>query len=154
MSYNPEILECITRFLDEDDWNYKVDTQREVIKTGLSISGKMHHVDIIIDLRDNMYMVFFTCPLSANEPERAEMRDLLNRINYKLMFGSFDMDDRDGEIKFRMSVDCDGQLPSQDIIRNSFYRPAATIDKYGDAIVHVLMGFATGKEAFDRARNK
>ena len=111
----------------------------------------MKHVDIMFDLRDDKYLLYFTCPLNCGEDERAEMRDLLNRINYKLMFGSFEMDDRDGEIQFRYPVDCDGQLPSQQIIRHSIYRPAATLNKYGDAIVAVLMGFATGKEAYDKA---
>jgi hypothetical protein len=151
MSYSPELLSCITRFLDTDDWKYRVDTDKEIIKSGLNIGGKMKHVDIMFDLRDDKYLLYFTCPLNCGEDERAEMRDLLNRINYKLMFGSFEMDDRDGEIQFRYPVDCDGQLPSQQIIRHSIYRPAATLNKYGDAIVAVLMGFATGKEAYDKA---
>jgi hypothetical protein len=151
MSYSADICNRIVHFLDTDDWKYSLDREKEIIKSGLSINSKMKHVDIVFDLRDDKYLVYFTYPLNCDEDERGEMRDLLNRINYGIMFGCLEMDDRDGEIRFRYPVDCDGQLPSQQIIRHSIYRPAATLNKYGDAIVAVLMGFATGKEAYDKA---
>ena len=152
MSYSTAICNCITRFLDADDWKYKLDSEKEILKLGLTIHNKMKYVDIIFDLRDDKYLLFFTCPLSVDAAERPEMRDLINRINYTLMFGCFEMGERDGEIRFRYSVDCDNQLPSQEIIKHSLYRSAATLEKYGDAIVQVLMGFATGKDAFEKAR--
>jgi hypothetical protein len=80
------------------------------------------------------------------------MRDLLNRINYGIMFGCLEMDDRDGEIRFRYPVDCADCPPSQEVIRNSVYRSAATVQKYGDAIVQVMMGFSTGADAYKKAR--
>lgn len=154
MSYSPEILACITRFLDADDWKYQVDTEREVIKSGMRINGKMKHTDILFDLRDDKYLLFFTCPLSVDEDERPEMRKLMNLINYKLMFGCFEMDERDGEIRFRYPVDCDESLPSQAIIKHSLYRSALTMGKYGDAIVKVLMGVSTADEAYAEANKK
>lgn len=154
MSYSQAICNTITRFLDQDDWKYRVDTDKEIIKLGMSLRGKMKHVDIIFDLRDDKYLLYFTCPLNVDEDERAEMRDLLNRINYGLMFGCFEMDDRDGEIRMRYAVDCDNQVLSQEVVKHSLYRSATTFIKYGDAIVQVLMGMATGKEAYEAAQKK
>lgn len=152
MAYSMAICDQIERFLRDDDWKYRLDTDREVIKSGLSLKGKMKHVDILVDLREDKYFVYFTCPLNAGEDERAEVRDLLNRINYGIMFGNLEMDENDGEIRFRYAVDCNGMMPSQQAIKDSFYRPALTFMKYGDAIVQVIMGVATGQEAYERAR--
>ena len=154
MSFSKAIADCITCFLDEDDWKYKFDREKEVIKTGLSLNGKMKHVDIMFDLRDDKYLLYFVCPLSVDEDERAEMRVLLNRINYGIMFGCFEMDDEDGEIRFRYPVDCDDLLPSQAVIRHSVYRSAVTFQKYGDAIIRVLMGVSTGADAYMAAQDK
>lgn len=154
MSYSIEICNRITSFLREDDWKFTLDEEREIIKCGLNLKSKLRKVDIVFDLRDDKYLVFLTCPLTVGEAERAEMRDLMNRINYGIMFGCFEMDDRDGEIRFRNAVDCDGVLPSKEVIEHSIYRSAITVDKYGDAIVQVLMGFATGEEAYKAAREK
>ena len=152
MAYSQALLDCIISFLDEDDWNYQVNREREFIRAGLTIEGKMRKVEITIDYREDEFLVYFTCPFSVEEAERAEMRDLLNRINYGLMFGCFELDERDGEIRFRVAVDCEDQLPSPAIIRNSIYRSAMTVNKYGNAIVQVLMGFATGKDAYEAAQ--
>jgi len=152
MSYSADICNRIIKCLKDDDWNYKLNTDKETITMGLTIHNKMKHVDIIIDLRDDKFLLFFTCPLNTDENERAEMRILLNRINYNLLCGSFEMDERDGEIRFRYTVDCDNCPPSQEVIRHSLYRSAATLEKYGDAIIKVLMGFATGDEAYAAAQ--
>lgn len=152
MAYSKAICDQIERFLKEDDWKYQLDTQKELIKMGMSLSSKMKHADIMIDLREDKYFVYYTCPLNTGEDERAEMRELLNRINYSIMFGNFEMDERDGEIRFRYAVDCQDALPSQEVIKGSLYRPLLTLKRYGDAIVQVLMGVATGQEAFERAQ--
>ena len=152
MSYSADICNRIIKFLKDDDWNYKLNTEKETIALGLTIHNKMKQVDIMFDLRDDKYLLFFTCPLSVEEGERAEMRILLNRINYNLLCGNFEMDERDGEIRFRYTVDCDNCPPSQEVIRHSLYRSASTLEKYGDAIIKVLMGFATGEDAYKDAQ--
>lgn len=154
MSYSKEIASRIVRFLEDDDWKFKLDEDREVIKSGLTMDNKMKKVDILFDLRDDKFLLFMTFPLGTDEDERPEMCVLLNRINYNLMFGNFEMDSRDGEVRFRMSVDCDNCLPSQEVIRHAVYRSAATCSKYGNAIVQVMMGFASADEAYAAAQNK
>lgn len=155
MSYSRAIARCITDYLDADDWNYQLDDQKELIRMNLTLNNKMKKVSIIVDLRDDKYLVFMSYPLGAdkdNPAELKEMTDLLNRINYTLMFGCFEMDNRDGEVRFRLAVDCEDSLPSREIVKNSIMRAAATCQKYGNAIVQVIMGMATAEEAFNSAR--
>ena len=154
MSYSRAIRDAIIAFLKEDDWHYEMDEEREVIKMGLNLDNKLKNSRILIDLRDDKYMVYFSVPLNTDESERPEMARLLNRINYGLMFGCFEMDEKDGEVRFRYSVDCDGAVPTSAMVRHSLYRPAMTLDKYGNAIVQVLMGVATAEEAYSLAQKK
>ena len=153
MSYSKEIYNHIIRFLEEDNWKYRFNEEKEIIQSGLGLHGKMKHVDIVLDLRDDKYFVYFTFPLAADKDERPEVRELMNRINYGIMFGCFEMDERDGEIRFRYPVDCTDQKLSREIVKSSLYRPAATVIKYSDAFVKVIMGVATAKEAYETAIN-
>ena len=152
MSYSRAIARCITDYLDADDWNYQLDEQKELIRMNLTLNNKMKKVSIIIDLRDDKYLVFMSYPLGADEEDRAAMADLLNRINYTLMFGCFEMDTRDGEVRFRLAIDCEDSLPSREIVKNSIMRPASSCQKYGNAIVQVIMGMATAEEAFNSVK--
>ena len=156
MSYSRAIARCITDFLDADDWNYQLDDQKELIRMNLTLNNKMKKVHIVIDLRDDKYLVFMSYPLGAEKNDKEqmmEMCDLLTRINYTLMFGCFEMDHNDGEVRFRLAVDCEDSLPSREIVKNSIMRAAATCQRYGNAVVQVIMGVATGEEAFESTKN-
>lgn len=148
MSYSKAIARVITDFLDDDDWNYTLDEEKEIIRMNLNIKSKMKKVSIMVDLRDDKYLLFMTYPLSCDKEDQVEMASLINMVNYSLMFGCFEMDTRDGEIRFRMSVDCDNLLPSREVVKHSIYRAAASCQKYGNAFVQVIMGMATAEEAF------
>ena len=66
-----------------------------------------------------------------------------------MLFGDFEMDPADGEIRVRVAVDADGALPSAETVKNSIIIPPLMIDRYGNAIAAVMMGFSNAEEAFN-----
>ncbi len=149
MSYSKAIYNAITGFLDDDDWKYSFDEERELIRAGVSLKNKLQSTRLLIDLRDDKYLVFATINLNCDEDARAEMAALLTRINYTLIFGCFEMDFSDGEVRFRFSVDCDGAIPSRAVVQDSIVMPALMMEKYGNAILKVMMGFSDAESAFE-----
>lgn len=149
MSYSKAIYNAVVRFLEDDDWKYTFDAEKELIRAGVTLKNKLQSCKILVDLRDDRYSVFATINLNVEQGARDEMAKLINYINYDIMFGFFEMDYRDGEIRFRMPVNCADAMPSQEVIRHSIYVPALMMDKYGDALLKVMMGFAYAKDAFD-----
>lgn len=154
MAYSKAIANAIFDFLDNDNWHYDFDEANEVIRCGVSLKCKLQSTRLIIDLWEDKYLVFATISLHVEEENRAEMARLLNMINYNLPFGNFEMDEADGEVRFRFAVDCDDCLPSQAVVKDSILIPALMFEKYGDAIAIVLMGFATAQEAYRSLRQK
>lgn len=75
----------------------------------------------------------------------ASMAEFVCRANYGLTNGSFELDMRDGEIRFKSFVDCEGTTPTAEMIRNSIHCPAAMFERYSAGIV--VLGNATVKEA-------
>jgi len=155
MAYSQDIYNRIVAFLHDDDWKFEFDEEREVIKMGVSLKCKLKNTRVLIDLREDKYIAYATVPLNADDDCKAEMTRLLNRINWSMMFGNFEMDERDGEIRFRMPVNCkcDG-MPSRDVIRDSIIIPVLMVQKYGDAIVKVLMGACDWKTAYESTESK
>ena len=151
MAYSKEICQAITDFLDSDGWHYELDEERELIHFGVDIKGKLRSTKVYVDLRKDKYLVFSTVSLKADEDCRAELRDLINRINYGMIFGNFEMDDRDGEVRFRMAVDCKNCIPNRNVIENSIVIPVLMVQRYGDALLAVMMGFASGADAYKAA---
>ncbi len=149
MSYSMDIYNRIVSFLHDDDWKFDFDEQREVIKMGVSLKCKLKSTRVLIDLRDDKYIVYSTVPLNADDDCKAEMARLLNRINWTLIFGCFEMDESDGEIRFRMPVSCKGNCwPTREVIKESILVPVLMVEKFGNAIAQVLMGMCDAETAY------
>lgn len=149
-TYSKSIANVINSFLTEDDWHFSFDDKRGLFRFGLNLKGRIKKVSYIIDVKDDEYVVYAISPLGAdddNEKVMATMADFLCRANYGLKNGNFELDMRDGEIRYKCFVDCEGITPTSEMVRNSIHCPAAMFDRYGAGIVDIIFGNATAKEA-------
>lgn len=63
-------------------------------------------------IHESFYMLLLgLLPVNVPLNRRQDVGLLLNRINYTLNFGNFELDDNDGEIRFRFSSVFDPDLP-------------------------------------------
>ncbi len=156
--YSYEIAERISEFLTSDDWHFRFDEEKGVFQFGLTLHRtKIKKVEYLIRVRQDDYILYAVSPLSADENDpamMARMAELLCRINYGLRNGNFEMDYRDGEIRYKSYVDCEEILPSSKIIRNSIYIPATSFEGYGDAIVSVMFTDVSAEDAYEESMKR
>lgn len=148
--YSKSIANAINNFLAEDDWHFSFDDQRGLFKFGLCLKGRIKKINYIVDVKEDEYIVYAISPLGADEDDEkimATMAEFVCRANYGLKNGNFELDMRDGEIRFKSFVDCDGITPTVEMVRNSIHCPAAMFDRYGAGIVDIIFSNATAKDA-------
>ena len=151
--YSETIAQAINNYLTEDEWHFSFDEKRGLFKFGLSLKGKIKKINYIIDVKDDEYVVYAVSPLGADEDDKemmAAMAEFVCRANYGLKNGNFELDMRDGEVRFKCFVDCEGITPSKDMVENSIHCPAAMFKRYGSGIVDIIFGNATAKEAVEK----
>lgn len=140
--YSTKIADAIQEFLHDDDWHYTFHEEKGTFHFSLSTHSRLNTVDYFIAVREDHYRVLCVSPLSVNTDdaqELARMAEFITRANYGMTRGCFEMDYRDGEIRFRMTVDCDGDaVPTQEIVKNSVYIPASMFNRYGSGMVHTM----------------
>lgn len=140
--YSTKIADAIQEFLHDDDWHYTFREEKGTFHFSLSTHSRLNTVDYFIVVREDHYRVLCVSPLSVNTDdaqELARMAEFITRANYGMTRGCFEMDYRDGEIRFRMTVDCDGDaVPTQEIVKNSVYIPASMFNRYGSGMVHTM----------------
>ncbi len=154
--YSKDIAHAINTYLKDDDWHFSFDELRGVFKFGLSLKGKMKKVNYLIDVKKDEYIVYAISPLGADEEDEkmmVTMAEFVCRANYGLKNGNFEFDMRDGEIRFKCFVDCEGIAPTVEIIRNSIHCPAAMFEQYGDGIVGILFGNMSAKDAVSKCES-
>ncbi len=146
----------IRQFLEDDDWKYSFDQDKGVFKFNLTLATRIKSVQYHVIVHEDDYTVYATSPLNVDkdEPETmANMAEFLHRANYGLRNGNFEMDFRDGEVRYKCFVNCDGQLPTTQIIKDSIYIPAAMFKRYAPGIVEVMFGINSPKAAIDKCEN-
>lgn len=149
-NYSVGIAGSIKDFLDEDDWHYSFDREKGLFRFGLNIKGKLTSIQYLVIVNENDYNVYATSPLSADQDDGEQMKEMAEfvcRANYGLRNGNFELDFRDGELRYKCYVNCDGVLPSMEMVRSSIHCPAAMFTRYGEGIVQILFGGVNAVEA-------
>lgn len=148
--YSKELAELVKNWLDTEEFNYDFDEDRGRFFYNLNIKGKMSPLRYVIGVQSSLIVFYAVCPLRADEQYRPAAAEFINRANYGLKLGCFEMDHNDGEIRYRMTANCDGITPTKAILNDCFYIPADMFERYGDGLAAVLFGFETAKESVEK----
>lgn len=148
--YNKEIATAISNFLTDDNWYFGFNEEKGIFRFDLSLKGKLKKISYVIDVRESEYLVYAIFPINAETDDEKMMTaiaEFICRANYGLKNGNFEFDFRDGEIRFKIHIPCDGILPSAEIIKDSVYCPGSMFRTYGSGILSIIFGDANAKEA-------
>ena len=146
------LFERVAGYLDTNDWHYTADTENKYFSMGCRI--KEASVRIVIDVYEaddwNRLLTFSTYPILVPEHRRAAVVEALTRINYQLIYGSFEMDLADGEVRFRTVVEAEKELddPMIDRVLNANLSAA---DRYFAALMTITYGNASPDTVIDLA---
>lgn len=155
--YSKKIAETIEDFLKQDDWHFSFDDQRGIFKFGLCIHSRLKKINYIVHVKQDEYLVYAISPIGADEDDKemiASMAEFVCRANYALKNGNFELDVRDGELRFKTYVDCDCCIPSNEVIRNSIYIPASMFERYGTGILDIIYDHSCAQDAVDRCEQR
>ena len=155
--YNTQISGCISKAFKELDWHYQFDENKGVFRAGVSIDGPIQDIQIIIAVRKDDFSVFGVSPIRADKTNTgmmAKLAEFITRANYGLKNGCFEMDYRDGEIRYRSYVDCDGVIPSHMVIVDSIHVCASMFERYAPGIVSILFTDKSAADAVEECENE
>ncbi|PKK88818.1 MAG: hypothetical protein CVV64_17190 [Candidatus Wallbacteria bacterium HGW-Wallbacteria-1] len=135
-----KLHETVKAFMLDDDWHYESDEERFVIRCAIKCRNATFR--IIMDSEEEMerFRVFIMCPNFIPEEHRFRLCEFINRANYGLRMGNFEMDMKDGEVRFRLSIDVEGGELTHMMIKNMIRSGYSLMDKYYPGIMAILYG--------------
>ena len=139
-----QIVDALRDWLDSDDWHYDYDSEHHLIRAGITLDCKLRNARIFIHVReDGSYIVNFYSPVNGDPGNIDELVKYVAMANYGLANGNFDIDVSDGEVRYKIYVNCKDleKLPAQ-IIKDSIYAGWCMLDRYGNGIAALAMGFS------------
>lgn len=112
------------------------------------------NVRMVILLEDNFYNVYMVMNNKVEEKYLPVVAEFLHRANYGLKDGNFEMDYRDGEIRYKSFVNFKNIDVSEEVIGESIIVGATMIDRYGKGLLKLMLGDESPEECIEFCENK
>ncbi|MEQ8465585.1 YbjN domain-containing protein [Coleofasciculus sp. E1-EBD-02] len=132
------IFQTMVNFFTEDDWSYaKIQGEPALY---LAFEGDNGSWNCYAKAReDEEQFVFYSiCPIKVPKTKRRILGEFIARANYGMMIGNFELDFTDGEIRYKTSIDVEGDRLSFALIQRLVYANVTMMDKYLPGIKLVL----------------
>ena len=135
------VLDALNRFFEDDDW--KIDPVEGHNAVRMAFSGDAGKWACFAQAReDQEQMVFYSVfPVNVPEEHRTEVALFLTRANYGMILGNFEIDLRDGEVRYKTATDCEANAEIEPaMIKPHVYANVLTMDRYYGALQAVAAG--------------
>jgi hypothetical protein len=136
-------------WLEQDGWHPDRIEGLHAYRTGFA--GEHARVVCIAEIRMQLqqFLFYALVPNKVPEDRRVPVSEALTRANWGLRIGNFELDFGDGEVRYKSSVDFEGELLTPSLIRNAIYPAVETLDHYLPAIMAVAYGGKDPAEAIE-----
>ncbi|NJK36359.1 MAG: YbjN domain-containing protein [Oscillatoriales cyanobacterium RM2_1_1] len=144
------LFDVLVKFLEEDGWVYKEIEHRQVLALG--IEGNNGRFDCYAVAREveqqvTIYSVF---PVRVPDHKRPTISTFLMMVNYGIIIGNFELNFYDGEIRYKTSLDVEGDRLTSALTQHLIYINVTTMDKFLPGIMSVIYGSLSAEEAISR----
>jgi hypothetical protein len=141
------LLETIIHFFTTDDWTFTKLQGQAVLQ--MVYQGKNGNWICYAHARDTQeqFIFYSICPIAAPEDKRQAIAHFLTLANYGLLIGNFELDFSDGEIRYKTSIDVEGDQLSSALIKTLVYTNVTMMDEYLSGIKAIIETGISPEEA-------
>ena len=144
------IYQTIINFFNQENWQFQESSDKQGLLLGFQ--GKNGEWTCYARVREQQrqFLFYSVCSVNAPENKRATVAEFITRANFGMAIGNFELDLTDGEIRYKTSIDVDGDRLNFDLIRNLVYTNVMMMDEYLPGIMAVIEGNVEAKEAISQ----
>lgn len=133
------ISEVVAAFFDADDWEY-VQIDAGVLQ--LAFIGNSGRWTCLANCNDaaQQFVFYSLYPFPIPADRRSLIAEFLTRANDRLLIGNFELDFSDGEVRYKTSIDVEGDRLTPALLNSIVYTNVLTMDTYLPGITAVMQG--------------
>ncbi|MGB3694722.1 MAG: YbjN domain-containing protein [Spirulinaceae cyanobacterium] len=142
-----KIFEEMVDFFSQEDWQFTSVKGQTILH--LACQGKNGQWDCFATAKEEQqqFVFYSLCPIKAPKKKRRQLGEFVCRANYSAVIGNFELDFNDGEIRYKTSIDVEGDSLSFSLIKQMVYANVTMMDEYLPGIIAVIEGEASLEEA-------
>jgi len=137
------LFDRVAEYLDANDWRYRVERESAYFSMDCRIAEASVRVILNVTEGDqlNRILALSVYPIFVPETRRVAVLKAMNEINFALVFGCFEMDPADGQIRFRTSVESDSDI-TESLMDRVLHGNLAGADKHFATLMGATFGVA------------
>jgi hypothetical protein len=145
------IMQRVVKFFEDDDWKFHQIGDECALATSIKGKNARFHITARVDEKLEIVRIYTGIETNTPENKRTAIAEYLTRANWGLQCGNFEMDFRDGEIRFKTSLDVEDSVDSLtfSVLKRLVYVGASVMDRYYPGIMSVIFAGANPKAAID-----
>ena len=144
------IFETIVDFFKDEQWHFVEIEEKSAIRLG-GCGENGQYICYAQSQEEKQQFVFYSvCPITTPESKLQAIAEFITRANYGLIIGNFELDFNDGEIRYKTSIDIEGDRLTSALIKQMVYANVAMIDKYLPGIIDVIENDISPLEAIKK----
>jgi hypothetical protein len=159
------IFDAMESFFKKDDWPANKIENQEAMSMNFQGTNGRWSCYARVEQEKQIVLFYSYCPMKAPEDKRPILADFLTRANYGIYIGNFEMDFNDGEVRFKTSIDVEGNKSVEEgakdpvelssaLMKRVVYDNVGVMDKYLPGVMSVIYGGASPTEAIAKVEGK
>lgn len=141
------LFQVLYNTLKQDGWEFTYNDKNELFSMEIRGINSEFVCFIIVDEEQESLLCNTHIKQKIPFTKRLEVCNFMNRVNYELAIGNFEMDMDDGEIRFRTYLDLSNSEPSREQLLNLIWNGAQTFDTYYPGFIKILLEDYLAEEA-------
>lgn len=143
------LMSLIIGALREAGYEIEVAEAHQIVR--LHIAGDAARWKTFVRILPTLQLVIYSTPdVTVPEPRRVAVAEFLTRANFGLAVGNFELDFDDGEVRFKTSIDSNGEPFAKEILLNLLNANLANTNRYLPGVMGVAFGDVAPAEAVRR----
>lgn len=132
------IFETMVNFFKAEDWQFQQIESEPTLR--LAFQGKNEGWYCYAKAKESakQFIFYSICPLSTPENKRHEIAEFIARANYGMIIGNFELDFDTGEIRYKTSIDVEGDKLTSALIKQIVYTNVMMMDTYIPGLLAVI----------------
>ena len=139
---NDKVTAIVRKFFKENDWNVHEDISRMIFSGGIGLGSQsaISSVQFFLSVEDHYVINHVVIPQKAVRNVSAVM-EYITRANFGLAMGNFELDLRDGEIRYKHMVNNIALLHDYKYyMKELLALPCQMIKRYGGGLMAIIFG--------------
>ncbi|MBD1831483.1 YbjN domain-containing protein [Cyanobacteria bacterium FACHB-472] len=133
-----QIFEEMVNFFKEDEWPFYQIKGEPVLQMAFQGENGKWTCYAKVREKQEQFVFYSVCPVNAPENKRMAIAEFITRANSGTIVGNFELDFADGEIRYKTSIDVEGDRLSPALIKQLVYANVTMMDEYLPGIMSVI----------------